>query len=94
MSPELIAGLLILFAVIRASSRDIGGLWLNADGTRQSWQHSGGHFACIRRHRDGLFYMKDSSGPSRLHNDVPYSRGKMVAWLAGAFENRYVIRVV
>ena len=92
-SVENVARVLEGGAVIWASSRDIGSPWLNADGSRQSWQHSGGHFACIWRHEDDLFYMKDSSGPARMHNDVPYDCNQMEAWLVGAFENRYVIRV-
>ena len=79
-------------AVIWASSRDIGEPWLNRDGTKQSWQHSGGHFACIWKYSDGLFCMKDPSGPARRHNDVHYTRDQMEAWLVGAYENRYVIR--
>ena len=85
-------------AVIWASSRDIGSPWLNADGTLQSWQHAGGHFACIWRPPGSdaadPFLMKDSSGPARLHNDVPYARSQMEAWLKGAFESRYVIRAI
>ena len=81
-------------AVIWASSRDIGQPWLNRDGSKQSWQHSGGHFACIWKYEGGLFYMKDPSGPARRHNDVPYTHEQMEAWLVGAFENRYAIRAV
>ena len=79
-------------AVVWASSRDIGEPWLNRDGSRQSWQHAGGHFACIWKHENGVFYMKDSSGPAYQHNDVPYTRKQMSAWLVGALENRYIIR--
>ena len=97
-SVDNVARVLDSGAVIWASSRDIGSPWLNADGTRQSWQHSGGHFACIWRPPGSgagdPFLMKDSSGPARLHNDVPYTREQMEAWLAGAFGNRYVIRAI
>ena len=91
-SVENVARVLESGAVIWASSRDIGSPWLNRDGTRQSWQHSSGHFACIWKYENGLFYLKDSSGPARKHNDVPYTWQQMQAWLVGAYENRYIIR--
>ena len=93
-SVENLARVLEESAVVWASSRDIGSPWLNRDGSRQSWQHSGGHFACIWKHEGGLFYMKDSSGPARKHNDVPYTHDQMGAWLVGAFENRYIVRAL
>lgn len=93
-SVENVARVLDSGGVIWASSRDIGDPWLNRDGSKQSYQHPGGHFACIWKHgkEHDLFYMKDSSGSARDHNDVPYTREQLAAWLVGAFENRYIIR--
>ena len=93
-SVDNVAHVLDAGAVIWASSRDIGSPWLSADGTKQSWQHPGGHFACIWKHDDGLFYLKDSYGPAHICNDVPYTPEQMKAWLVGALENRYVIRAI
>ena len=93
-SPEHIARVLEDGAVVWASSREIGAPWLNADGTPQTCQYEGGHFGCIWKHEDGLFLMKDSYGPAREHNDVPYTHEQLEAWLAGTFENRYIVRAI
>ena len=79
-------------AAIWASSRDTGNPWLGTDGTRRQFQFPCGHFACIWKHEDGLFYLKDSEGPAHVCNNVPYTAEQMEAWLAGTFENRYLIR--
>lgn len=93
-SVEGIARVLDSGAVVWASSREIGSPWLNADGTAQSCQFEGGHFGCIWKHENGLFYMKDSYGSARDHNDVPYTKQQLATWLEGVFENRYAIRAV
>ena len=91
-SVDNIARVLESGAVLWASSREIGSPWLNADGTSQEDQYIGGHFGCIWKYEDGMFFMKDSYGNAREHNDARYTHEEFEAWLVGVFEHRYVIR--